>query len=441
MIRTNVTSVIDTRALFVILSLTIVALIVDTSIVKIYRLITPIFSEWDIATFIVIAIVYSIAQYILLRNAKRISESSRHFAPIQKIVALMQFVLIGLIVTVILQMIIISGYSAAIVVVAIAASYSLAISMTGLLAIRFYSWFRSNRNIVVLAYCIAAVAISVNAAFTLVYVSFGLLGVSGVVHPHIGHVTVFGQYSSLLNSGYVLSSIVSFTAMWLATILLLQHHSKKLGKLKFAILVSIPLAYFLIQFQPLILEIFSAYRTFDPVLFNIVYTMIFSLSKPVGGILFGIAFWVLARNIRHKTLRDYLIVAGIGLILLFTSNQATVLINLPYPPFGMATISFMGMSAYLVLLGIYFSAVSVAQDMNLRRSIRNSVERQFNLLDNIGMAEVQKEMERRVITLTKDLSAEIEHQTGVQPSLEGNELKDYVAQVIEETRSSREVKK
>ena len=111
MIRTNVTSVIDTRALFVILSLTIVALIVDTSIVKIYRLITPIFSEWDIATFIVIAIVYSIAQYILLRNAKRISESSRHFAPIQKIVALMQFVLIGLIVTVILQMIIISGYS------------------------------------------------------------------------------------------------------------------------------------------------------------------------------------------------------------------------------------------------------------------------------------------------------------------------------------------
>ena len=126
--------------------------------------------------------------------------------------------------------------------------------------------------------------------------------------------------------------------------------------------------------------------------------------------------------------------AGIGLILLFTSNQATVLINLPYPPFGMATISFMGMSAYLVLLGIYFSAVSVAQDMNLRRSIRNSVERQFNLLDNIGMAEVQKEMERRVITLTKDLSAEIEHQTGVQPSLEGNELKDYVAQVIEETR-------
>ena len=57
------------------------------------------------------------------------------------------------------------------------------------------------------------------------------------------------------------------------------------------------------------------------------------------------------------------------------------------------------------------------------------------------MAEVQKEMERRVITLTKDLSAEIEHQTGVQPSLEGNELKDYVAQVIEETRSSREVKK
>ena len=202
-----------------------------------------------------------------------------------------------------------------------------------------------------------------------------------------------------------------------------------------------PLVYFLIQFQPLLLNIFSAYQTLDPVLFNVVYTMIFSLSKPVGGILFGIAFWILARNIRHNTLRDYLTIAGIGLILLFTSNQATVLINLPYPPFGMATISFMGMSSYLVFLGIYFSAVSVAQDMKLRRTIRNSVGRQLDLLDNIGMAEVQKDVERKIISLTSNMSEEIERQTGVQPSLEGKELEDYVAEVIEETRSLRNAKK
>ena len=51
---------------------------------------------------------------------------------------------------------------------------------------------------------------------------------------------------------------------------------------------------------------------------------------------------------------------------IFTSNQATMLINLPYPPFGMATISFVGLSSYLLLVGIYASAVSVAEDTKLR---------------------------------------------------------------------------
>ena len=112
----------------------------------------------------------------------------------------------------------------------------------------------------------------------------------------------------------------------------------------------------------------------NTILFNVLYTVIFSLSKPVGGILFGIAFWIVARNVHHTVLRDYLMIAGYGFLLLFTSNQATVLINSPYPPFGMASISFVGLSSYLVLVGVYSSAVSVAQDAELRRSIRNSIE-------------------------------------------------------------------
>jgi hypothetical protein len=99
-----------------------------------------------------------------------------------------------------------------------------------------------------------------------------------------------------------------------------------------------------------------------------------------SGILFGVAFWIVARNVHHTSLRDYLMIAGYGLLLLFTSNQATVLINSPYAPFGMASISFVGLSSYLVLVGVYSSAISVAQDAELRKSIRNSVEQQLDLL-------------------------------------------------------------
>jgi hypothetical protein len=48
-----------------------------------------------------------------------------------------------------------------------------------------------------------------------------------------------------------------------------------------------------------------------------------------------------------------------------------LLINTPYPPFGIITTSLMGLSSYLVLVGIYSSAVSLSQDSELRRDIRD----------------------------------------------------------------------
>ena len=64
----------------------------------------------------------------------------------------------------------------------------------------------------------------------------------------------------------------------------------------------------------------------------------------------------------YSGVSDYLMITGYGVLLFFTSNQATVLINLPYPQFGMATISFVGLSSYLLFVGIYSSAVSLAED-------------------------------------------------------------------------------
>jgi hypothetical protein len=56
----------------------------------------------------------------------------------------------------------------------------------------------------------------------------------------------------------------------------------------------------------------------------------------------------------------------------YFSNQATTLVSTPYPHFRLATISMsmFGLSSYLILVGIYSSAISVAADSELRRSIR-----------------------------------------------------------------------
>jgi hypothetical protein len=61
----------------------------------------------------------------------------------------------------------------------------------------------------------------------------------------------------------------------------------------------------------------------------------------------------------------------------------------------MAAISFVGLSSYLIFVVIHSWAASVAQDIKLHQSIRNSVERQLDLLHNIGNAEMEKEIVKR----------------------------------------------
>jgi hypothetical protein len=436
MSQTNVISRKDRTFLFVLLSIVIVALIVDTSIVRVYRLITPpLLLEWDIVAFTTIATIYAVVQYLLLRQVKTKAKASKLIALnlMHKIVFLIQYALTALLIFVILQMVLNSAYNSIIVVVAIAISYTLAIIMTGLLTLRFYLWFKSSRNTVILAYSIAAASLLINAALTLVYVLNGLLSMSPVVLPHIGHFTTYSSYSIVLNFGYVLSSIGSFIITWVATIMLLHHHSKKLGAAKYWILVTIPLIHFLSQFQPLFLDLLLDYRLSNPIIFNVLYTVVFSLSKPVGGILFGIAFWYVAKSVRYSGVSDYLMIAGYGVLLFFTSNQATVLINLPYPPFGMATISFVGLSSYLLFVGIYASAVSVAEDSNLRKSIRKLAVKESKLLDSIGSAQMEQEIQKRVIALTKETERIMIEQTGVGSSL-SEEAKEYLHEVLVELK-------
>jgi hypothetical protein len=129
------------------------------------------------------------------------------------------------------------------------------------------------------------------------------------------------------------------------------------------------------------------------------------------------AFWSLARRTRATELRNYLIISAYGLALIFALEQAIILVNKHYPPFGLATISFLALSSYLLLIGIYSSAISESEDSQLRQSIRNSALRETKLLDSIGMAEMEHEIQRRLITITKQNQDRLVVESGIQSSL------------------------
>ena len=179
--------------------------------------------------------------------------------------------------------------------------------------------------------------------------------------------------------------MASYVSFWFSTALLLYHYSERLGRAKYWISLSIPLLFFISQFMPLFVDLFSTLRESEPILFSLIYTVIFTLSKPVGGILFGVAFWIVARSLPHNSIvRDYFIISAFGIVLLFTSNQAMILVSFTYPPFGLVTVSFLGISSYLILVGIYSSAISVSQDISLRKSIKSHALKEVKLLESIG---------------------------------------------------------
>ena len=95
----------------------------------------------------------------------------------------------------------------------------------------------------------------------------------------------------------------------------------------------------------------------DPALVEIFYSQqfqfLFAISYQIAGLFFAIAFLGVARKIKLKTMmKNYLIISSIGVIGLFSSVQPGMPFYVAYPPFGLVTLLFLGLSSYLLLIGL-----------------------------------------------------------------------------------------
>jgi hypothetical protein len=426
--------------------LLIAVLVLDSSLFRISDLIRIyVTSEWTTILFVFMSVVYLVGQYNLIRFARTKSRQIRerdylHLNLLYKSVTIIQYLISGIIVFVLLQILVFSEFYTSAISVTAVISYLMAIFMMMFLSSRFFSWFRLHKNRVVLFYLLSTITLTINAAF-----SFALiLTISPGIPPLVGESQIVGMtrpiaaipLATTLNNGNIVTAILSFILLWVATAFLLREYSKRIGRIKYWILVSIPLVYFLSQFPALFFNIFDFLIMSNPTLFGIILTLIFNLSRIAGGVLFGVAFWTIARHLPNNTaVKSYMIIAAYGLIIFYISNQAGSSLFQSggvYPPFGFLTIAIIGLSSYLMLIGIYSSAISVAQDSRLRRAIRNSVEQQSSLLDKIGTAQMQQEIENSVLSTIKSQAENLRTETGIDTSLDEDEIKEYMNEVIAE---------
>jgi hypothetical protein len=175
------------------------------------------------------------------------------------------------------------------------------------------------------------------------------------------------------------------------------------------------------------------YLTVDPISVSIFLTIFQTLSQPLAGLIFGILFWNISRIISYeKDLRKFTVISGIGILLIFSANQATALTLVPYPPFGLTTITILSIGAFLVMLGIFNSATLVSENINLRKSIYK-ITRESKLLDLIGQAEMEKEIQKTINKIVKDKDI-LRKNPNIELELDEKELKNYLDNVIKEKK-------
>jgi hypothetical protein len=235
---------------------------------------------------------------------------------------------------------------------------------------------------------------------------------------------------------YAVSSIASFGSLWAATVVLMKdYRSKFINAFTYWIILSLPLIYFLLStFYKLILTgVLIQYLTADPITVSIILTAVLSLSKPIGGLTFGIVFWKISKTLSYeRNIKTFMIISGWGILLIFAANQGISQSLDPYPPFGLYTNSVLILAAYVTLSGIYNAATLVSVNFDVRKSIRKHAS-ESKLLDLIGQAEMNSELQKTVENIVGDKNL-LEKKAEGNLDLDEDELKKHLDFIIRDKK-------
>ena len=444
-------------------------------------------SMWGEILFIVnILAAHTAALYLLFRFIKQLSKSftakyvanttssyiQTYFKKMYLMLVLAEFIIIGIFLAIIFQIALSSSYHIGLLIPVMAISFILGTGIMSLLCYRLFLWYRITRNLPLLLYSsiafLLAVGIGAMTASNIAIIFLQQEHIEEVITPATQlqpslQPSFLPERSSSSSSSssstfYDLRSLqvvvtplrVGYVFMWFTSVLFLRHYSKRVGEVKFWIIMALPLLSFLIGVY--LLSVIDSSSPRDSVEEEeqqstprlLLYILLIVASVIAGAILFGMMFLSVAKSM-HKlkstetsTLANYLTVSAYGIIILPESLTSPFIDLTAYPPFSAIAWSLAAFASYLFSFGFYASAISLSHNRDLRRAIRNSaLEQSSKLLDNIGVGELQQELQDKVMNIVNTKAEKIEHQTGIKSSFSEEEAKEYLQQVLEEIKASK----
>jgi hypothetical protein len=415
-------------------------IIIDSTIVEFYSfsgLRTT--SAVNVVIFIAFSIVFAFSGILLVSSVKTITSKTDYKLPrnlrnFHYIIFGTQILTIALISVAIFQIIDINKYHVLLLHLVTYISHISALVFAIPLIFILVKWFKSKRNYIIVLYFLSFSLISANILVSLIYYEkiFSRSYFTEIKEYRIPmYVSAFFStpIEESLSTAYNIIFIMSFLVIWVATMALLNQYKYRLGKIKYYALTIIPLIYFIFPFHTYFANLLSPFVFNSPIFVSVIYTILFSATKQVGAFLFSLSFLIASTVVPNDGVKKSLLISCIGMTILFSAIEITPLQYKVLPPYGLITEAFIPLGSYLLLVGIFTSAVNVSQDGELRRDFRKSAMAQLNLLRTIGIAQMEKE-------LIKNFKLAEKYDTSLETKQDYSEenVKQIVREVLEELK-------
>ena len=406
---------------------------------KTYDLVNKTSSNFRIFIFLGISVTFLILPSVILKyNWNYLNQyirKSNIIYTIFKITFLTQIFIFSAIILLNTQIIMLHHYATYILIISLFVSYSLSFFILFFLNYQFLRWYNVKKNYMLLFYSLAFSTIFLESIFKLGFTEIMFMLKPEIIFPMTIGSSVFIRADTLqafFNNIFPILSILSFVFSWIASSIMLKEYSNKVGgTIKYWIIVSIPLIFYISQFfvqlnSQIIFQLTSSNITS----FSITLTIIFIFSKLIGGLLFGIPFWIIAKTINNSALKASMTIAGFGFVFLFLTNQANGMVVTPYPPFGITTSLFFGFSSFLLMIGFYCSAIYISENRHIRKLIKNDILK-YDLLSQMGSRFIEDKTISYINQIKKSTKNELFiDYTGL--FLNDEDIKKYIKNVINE---------
>lgn len=423
----------------------IVTVLIDTSVVKINDLIDKYFIplQSKLMLFAVNSSLCLLLQFFIIKYLQSSFKRDRlnNTLKVQSFykISLISLCVLGTFIGfLIFQLFSNNHYNTSMIIFIITISYGTATAFIIRLSLLFFCWYKSNHNLIVFLYFISMLVIGFNLIMTAAYTNAKVSELPNTTGEYVGSSGAFSSDRySLLENAYRIFSFMSFFSIWITTaVLMINYRKKPSNAMVYWIILSIPFVYFIITYfyQYILGNILISYLEIDPITVSIILGAFLALSKPIGGLVFGVAFWKISRIMSYeRNIMTYMIISGFGIFLIFAANQAaTQTVPGIYPPFGLLTITVLNIAAFFMLLGIYNSATLVSANHNLRKLIRKHAL-ESKLLGLLGHAEMDNEIRKTVKEITQDKGS-LERYKEAEFEFDEKELEKYIDSVIKETK-------